>query len=49
MLRHLGYRVVNMFVGACPKDTEIGLPVNVDEDNIDSVDDCAEAWSWWWP
>jgi hypothetical protein len=41
--------MVNMFVGACPEDTEIGLPVNVDEDNIDSVDDCAEAWSWWWP
>ena len=41
--------MVNMFVGAGSKDSEVGVTVDVDEDYIDSVDNCAKTWSWRWP
>lgn len=49
VLRHLGYRMMNMFVGACSKDAEVGVSVDVDKDNFDSVDNGTKSWSWRWP
>jgi len=42
--------MMNMFIYACPEDAEVGFTVDVDKDDVDSVDEGSVCvWGGWWP